>query len=269
MKRFFALVITLLMCFATCTAVAACDKTVKIDEISIVEPESLVFMSGETFTLEYTTVPKRAAKKVEVDWETSDENKLSYADGEFTANICGKVTVKVTAHGRDNDVSDEITLRVKAPEGFEESSGRGYQLVYPSEWEWSRQGDIQTWTASNDTTNMNITTEALNKNYLTATAYTFKSTIEAIYGLLGITVSFTKPVKVTKENYLGVDRVRVDYQYSFKILGKTTKLHQTQMIFNNDDVKLSCVLTVTYRAEDFDEKAEQLQETIFSQFIPA
>ena len=266
MKKFFALAFTLLLCFATCMAVTACGD-VSIEEISIVAPVSTQIKAGDTFTLEYTTVPEDAAEKVTVKWEISDETKLSYKDGEFTALTCGNV--KVTASVKGNEATDEIDLKVTAPDGFTEYSETGYQLVYPSQWTPSKQGKIQTWTASNNTTNMNITTEDLNKSYFTAPASSFQTVIEATYGLLNFTVNFKQPVTVKKDKYLGIERVRVDYIYTLTAGTTTTSIHQTQMIINNADVNLSCVLTVTFQEKDFNEEAEQLQDTIFSQFMPA
>ena len=266
MKKFFALAFTLLLCFTTCMAVAACEK-IEIEEISIVAPASTSIKAGETFMLEYTTVPEEAAEKIKVKWEISDETKLSYEDGEFTALTCG--TVKVTASVKGNDATDEIELKVTAPEGFKEYSSTGYQLVYPSTWKSSTQGKLQTWTAANNTTNMNISTEELKASYFTAPASSYQAVIESTYGLMGFTVNFTQPVKVTKGKYLGVERVQVDYKYTLTAGSITTSIHQTQLIINNADANLSCVLTVTFQEKDFNEAAALLQDTIFSQFMPA
>ena len=266
MKKFFAFVAAALLC-VMCVAFVACDEIVPIEEISIVAPASTSFKAGETFTLKCKTVPVEAAYKVTVKWEISDERKLSYKDGEFTALTCG--TVKVTAHVKGNEATDEIELQVTAPDGFTEYSNTGYQLVYPSYWVASKQGKLQTWATPNGASNMNIVTEELNTHYFSAPASSFQALIESTYGLMGYTVNFTQPVKVTKSKYLGVERVRVEYLYSLKTAWTTTSMRQTQMIINNTDANLSCVLTFTFLEENFNETAMQLQETVFSQFMPA
>lgn len=265
MKKWFTVALMVLLCCITCTAFAACGK-VEIDEISITAPASIEIAAGETFKLEYKTVPEEATEKVKVNWKISDSKRLSYKNGEFTALTCGTVTV--TAAVKGSDVTDEIKLTVTAPAGFSEYSGTGYQLVYPSSWTANKMGNIQTWTASNGTTNMNISTEALNAAYFTSSASAFQSVIQSTYTLAGYTVNFTKPVKVKKSKYLGVSRVQVDYDYTLTVLGTTSTLHQTQMIFNNADANLSCVLTLTYRLENYNEAAQELQKTILNQFLP-
>ena len=266
MKKFFAFLFTLVLCFSTCMAVAACEK-IEIEEISIVAPASTSIKAGETFALEFTTVPEEAAEKIKVKWEISDETKLSYKDGEFTALTCGNVKVKANVKG--NEATDEIELKVTAPEGFKEYSSTGYRLVYPSKWTASKQGKLQTWTSSKETTNMNVSTEELNTSYFTAPASSFQSVIESTYGLMNITVNFKQPVTVKKDKYLGIERVRVDYLYTLTAAGTMMTIHQTQMIINNADADLSCILTVTFQERDFNEAAEELQDTIFSQFMPA
>lgn len=264
MKKIIALASALVLCIA-CVSLAACgEEKVSVDEISIVAPAATEYKAGETFTLDYITVPESAAEKVKVNWEISDSRRLSYNDGKFTALTCG--TVKVTASVKGCEATDEIELKVTAPEGFKEYSGTGYSLVFPSNWNKTTVMGITTWTAGNGTTNMNITTEELNQNYFSASASAFQTVIETAYALMG--VNFTKPVTIEKSTYLGVERIQVNYEYSLTMAGITTSLRQTQMIFNNSDANLSCVLTVTFQAKDFDEEAQKLQEKIFSQFMP-
>ena len=263
MKKFLAFAAVL--CCISCVAFAACGEVTSVEEISIVKPVSTEIRAGDTFSLDYVTVPEEAAESVKVNWEISDSRRLSYKNGEFTALTCGTVTV--TARVKGNVAYDEIVLNVTAPTGFKESSGTGYTLVYPSSWIQSQLGAVRTWTASNGTTNMNITTEQLNATYMTAPASSFQAAYETTYSLMGYTVNFTEPVKVERSKYLGVRRVRVTSVYSLTALGMTSNIHQTQMIINNEDVNLSCVLTVTFREENFDESAMELQEKIFSLFM--
>lgn len=266
MKKLLATFFAFVLCFGTCVALAACDlggSSVAIEEIHIVAPESTEITAGETFTLEYTVVPESAAEKVKVNWEIDNEQRLSYKKGEFTALTCG--TVKVTASVKGNEATDEIELKVTAPDGFKEYSGTGYQLVHPRSWTTSTVMGIRTWTAKNGTTNMNISTEDLNESYFTAPASSFQAVIEGTYGLMGADVKFAEPVTLKKDTYLGMARVRVEYNYSITMLGETLSFRQTQMIINSSDT--SYLLTVTFLVEDFDEAAETLQETIFSQFV--
>ena len=268
MKKFLAL--AALLCCISCVAFTACGKEeeiIPIEEISIVAPSSTEIRAGEKFSLGFTTVPEEAAEKVHVNWKISDSKRLSYENGEFTALTCG--TVKVSAHVKGNEATDEIEIKVIAPRGYTQYSKTGYSLVYPSSWTYSALGNIDTWTASNGTTNMNVTTEALNKAYMTATASAFQASYETMYSLMGYTVNFTQPVKVEKGNYLGVDRVQVTSVYTLTVAGSTMNVHQTQLIFNNSNANLSCVLTVTYHVEDYDAAATQLEKTVFSQFMPA
>ena len=268
MKKF--LVIAMMLCCISCVAFTACGKeeeVVPIEEISIVEPASTQIRAGEKFSLSFTTVPVEAAEKINVNWEISDSKRLSYENGEFTALTCG--TVKVTARVKGNEATDEIELKVIAPQGYTQYSKTGYSLVYPSSWTYNALGNINTWTASNGTTNMNIATEELNKTYMTASANNFQTLYETTYSLLGYTVNFTQPVKLERSNYLGVERVLVTSVYSLTAAGSTMNIHQNQLIFNNSDANLSCVLTVTYRAEDYNAAATQLENTVFSQFMPA
>ena len=263
MKKFFAFVATAMLCIS-CLVFASCGTPV--EEISIVAPASTEIRAGETFALEYTTVPEEAAEKAKVQWQISDSTKLSYSKGEFTALTCGKV--KVTAKVKGSDATDEIELKVIAPKGFTTYSDTGYKVVYPSSWTASTLGKIQMWSSANGTPNMNIATETLNTSYFTSPASAFQTKIETTYSLMGYTVNFTKPVTVKKSKYLGVERVRVDYIYTLTAQGSTSSLHQTQMIFNNAKVNLSCVLTFTYYTENYNEAAEKLQETVFNQFMP-
>ena len=265
MKKLLAFIAAVMLCIP-CVALASCGET-PIDEISIVAPASTEISAGETFTLEYKTVPEEAAEKIKVNWKISDMTKLSYKNGEFTALTCG--TVKVTASVKGSEATDEIKLKVKAPKGFSEYSDTGYQLVYPSSWTPSTLGKVQMWSTASGYPNMNIVTETLNAAYFSSPASAYQTKIETTYSLMGYTVNFTKPVTVKKSKYLGVERVQVDFLYTLTAAGSTTSIHQTQMIFNNAKVNLSCVLTITYRAEDFNAAAEKLQETLFSQFMPA
>ena len=263
MKKFFAFIAAAMLCIS-CLIFASCGTPV--EEISIVAPDSTEIRAGETFTLEYTTVPEEAAEKAKVKWQISDSTKLSYKNGEFTALTCGKV--KVTATVKGSDATDEIELKVKAPKGFTAYSDTGYKVVYPSSWTPSTLGKIQMWSAANGTPNMNITTETLNAAYFSSPASAFQTKIETTYLLMGYTVNFTKPVTVKKSKYLGVERVQVDYFYSLTAGGSSESFHQTQMIFNNAKFNLSCLLTFTYHAENFNEAAEKLQGTVFNQFMP-
>ena len=266
MKKIFAFIAAAMLCI-TCVAFTACGETVTIEEISIVAPASTEIKAGETFVLDYVTVPEETSESIKVDWEISDARRLSYENGEFTALTCG--TVKVTASVKGSEATDEIELKVIAPEGYSEYSNTGYKLVYPSSWTSSAVGKVYTWTASNGTTSMNITTEDLNASYFTAPASSYQAVIESTYGLMGYTVNFVQPVTVKKSKYLGVERVQVNYIYTLTVAGSTATIHQTQMIINNSDTNLSCVLTVTFREENFNADAQQLQEMIFSQFMPA
>lgn len=266
MKRFVAFA-ALICCILSCMAVAACGETTHIDEISIVQPSTTQIMAGETFKLDYVTIPEEAAQSIKVNWQISDSKRLSYKNGEFTALTCG--TVKVTAKVKGNEATDEIEFKVIAPSGFKEYSQTGYSLVYPSDWRETTMGSVRQWVASNGTTNMNITTESLNATYMKASAKAFQTAYETQYALMGYTVQFTQPVKVEKAKYLGVTRVQVTSIYTLVAGGSTANIHQTQMIINNSDANLSCVLTVTFREENFDNSALQLQNTIFSQFMPA
>ena len=266
MKKFLTFAI-ILCCIITCTAFTACGKSVHIDEINIVEPASTEIRAGEKFTLDFVTLPEEAAESVKVKWDISDSRRLSYKNGEFTALTCG--TVKVTVSAKGNTATDEIELRVIAPAGFEEYSNTGYSLVYPSSWKSSTVGAVRQWTASNGTTNMNITTESLNPTYMKASASAFQTAFETNFALMGYTVNFTQPVKVEKGKYLGVTRVQVTSIYTLTVGSRTSSIHQTQMIFNNESAGLSCVLTVTFHEENFDDLAVQMQNTIFSQFMPA
>lgn len=269
MKKIFAFVVAAMLCI-TGVALVGCgnedEPVVKIDEIHIVAPASSEIKAGEKFTLDYTTMPETAADKIKVDWQISDSHRLSYSNGEFTALTCG--TVKVTANVKGNEATDEIELKVVAPDGFTEYAGTGYKLVRPSNWTAGTLGTVRTWTAANGTTNMNITTETLNAAYFSAPASSFQTAIESTYGLLGYTVDFAQSVTVKKNKYLGIERVQVNYAYSLTKGGSTSTYHQTQMIINNAQANKSCVLTVTFLEEDFDEDAAKLQETIFSQFMP-
>ena len=268
MKKVFAFILTAFLAIASCAVMSACkEDTVSVEEIKIVATEAKEYKAGETFTLSYTTVPEDAAEKITVNWNISDSQKLSYKDGSFTALTCG--TVKVTASVKGGEATDEIELKVIAPDGFKEYSDTGYKLVYPSSWTSSALGKIQTWTAANGTTSMNVSTEELKESYFTATAASYQSVIETTYSLMGYTVNFTEPVSAKKATYLGVERVQVDYRYTLQISVITTTIHQTQLIINNTDENLSCILTVTFWEENFDEAAAKLQETVFSQFMPA
>ena len=267
MKKLITFALTLVLCCITAAAFSSCEKTVPIDEISIVARGVNEVRAGQTFTLGYKTVPEDAAQKVKVNWEISDPTKLSYKNGEFTALTCG--TVKVTASVTGNEATDEIELKVIAPHEYTEFSAKGYRLVYPSSWTPSTVKGVNIWTDKNNTTNMNVTTETLNTNYFTASIDGYKSVIELPYGLLGYKVTFTKPVRVKKSTYLGIQRVQVEYVYSLTELGPTINMHQTLLIFNNDDANLTCVLTMTFRQEDYNAAAVKHQEIVFSQFMPA
>ena len=262
MKKLFAFVLTAML-LVTSLALVACGN-VEVSEISIVA-SATEYCAGEKFQLDYTVVPAEAKEDVKVNYEISDSRRLSYEKGEFTALTFGTVKVKATVKG--SDVSDEIELTIKAPNGFKEYSGKGFQAAYPSNWTAAPLGGIQTWTAANGTTNMNVVTEELNETYFTAPASSFQTVIETTYNLMGFTVKFDEPTTVKKDTYLGVKRVRINYLYSLTIAGETTKLHQTQIVMNNEDANLSCVLTVAYRSEDFDAAAELIEERIISQFI--
>lgn len=274
MKKILAFVFAAILS-ATCAAFAACsdgEESVSIDEVKITAPASTEIKAGEKFTLEYTILPAEAIEYAQVEWEISDSTKLSYANGEFTALTCGNVTV--TAHVKDSQVTDKIDLKVTAPNGYTEFIGNGYSLVYPSLWNHSSEGGVDIWMPMylGSTANMNVITEELNPDYFTtASGEFFQSTIEeAMSELSGVTVTFDEPVTVEKTTYLGVERLQVNYLYTVDYSGITTiTMHQTQLIINNEDANLTCILTVTYTAEEFDEAAAKLQQTVFSQFMPA
>lgn len=273
MKKFLAFLFTAVLC-VTCAAFAACkeeEDTVSVDEITITAPASTEIKAGDKFSLEYTVLPAEVAESAKVEWEISDRTKLSYANGEFTALTCGNVTV--TARVKGNEVYDKIDLKVIAPEGYKEFKGNGYSLVYHTLWNHTTVAGIDTWTSpyyeDGTTASMNVTTETLNEAYFKAPASFFQSTYEISFGLMGYTVTFDEPVTVEKSTYLGVERLQVNCLYSLTVSGVSTSIHQTQLIFNNKEANLSCVLTVTYGATHFTDSAAKLQETVFSQFMPA
>lgn len=270
MKKFMAFVFAAILS-VTCAALAACtggENSVSVEEVKITAPASTEIKAGEKLTLEYTILPAEAAENAKVEWEISDSTKLSYANGEFTAHTCGDVTV--TAHVKDSQVTDKIELKVTAPEGYTEFTGNGYSLVYHSLWNHATLAGIDTWTSGyyedGTTSSMNVTTETLNENYFKAPASTFQTTLEVMYGVMGYTVTFDQPVTIEKSTYLGVERLQINYLYSLSAGSETVSFHQTQLIFNNTEANLSCVLTVTFVAEHFN---AQLQQTVFSQFMPA
>lgn len=273
MKKILAFVFAAILS-VTCAALAACtngNDSVSVEEVKITAPASTEIKAGEKFKLEYTVLPEEAAEDAKVEWEISDSTKLSYANGEFTALTCGNVTV--TAHVKDSQVTDTINLKVTAPDGYTEFTGNGYSLVHHSLWLHSTPAGIDTWTSGyyedGTSANMNVTTEALNENYFKADASNFQTTIEITYGLMGYTVTFDQPVTIEKSTYLGVERLQVNYLYTISVGGVSSSIHQTQLIFNNTEANLSCILTVTYAAEHFTDNAAKLQQTVFSQFMPA
>lgn len=268
-KKLIIGMVAIISVFACVLGLTACGKEeiVHIDEITIVKPSSTSIMAGEKFTLDCVILPEEAAEQAKVSWEISDKTKLSYSDGEFTALTCG--TVKVKAGVKGNDVYDEIELKVIAPSGFKEYSSTGYKLVYPSNWSSSSAGGTKQWAANGGSPNMNVVTEALNKAYMSAPASAFQTSYELMYQLMGLTVNFTQPVKVEKSNYLGVTRVLVTSRYSFSGGGVSGSVYQSQLIFNNSEANLSCVLTLTFNDKDYTDSAQKLEQTIFNQFMPA
>lgn len=276
MKKFLAFLFTAILC-VTCAALAACKEggnAVSVEEITITAPASTEIKAGEKFSLEYTIAPAEVAESAKVEWEISDRTKLSYSNGEFTALTCGNVTV--TARVKGNEVFDKIDLKVIAPEGYTEFTGNGYSLVYPSKfWSYSSVDSADNWNemtynSNGGTNNINVTTEELNSNlFAVASVELFETTIEVMYSLMGLTVNFEQPTTVEKSTYLGVERLEVNYLYSITIGGLTSSIHQTQVIFNNAKANLTCTITFTFAADDFDEDTQLLQQTIISQFMPA
>ena len=270
MKKLLAFAVVL-CCAITCLAFVGCgseEATVKIDDITIVDPPSNEIVAGTKFTLDCVILPEEVAEKVSVDWEISDTKRLTYSNGQFTAQAFGTVKVKATVKG--NEIYDEIVLTVLPPVGYSEYTSTGYQLAYPQYWTHSNLGGgIHQWAASNGTTSMNIVTEEYNSAYMSASASDFQSSFKAMYEYLGYTVNFKQPVKLEKDNHLGFTRIQVTSIYSLTYGTNTSNIHQAQMIFNNSEANMSCVLTVTFAEEDFDSAAEKIQQQIFSQFIPA
>lgn len=276
MKKFMAFVFAAILS-VTCAALAACtggEDSVSVEEVKITAPASTEIKAGEKFTLEYTILPAEAAEGAKVEWEISDSTKLSYANGEFTAHTCGDVTV--TAHVKDSQVTDKIELKVTVPEGYTEFTGNGYSLVYPSKfWFYSSVDGVDNWdeglvNANGGTNNINVTTDELNEDLFAVTSGEFFETvIEAMYSIIGITVNFEQPTTVEKSTYLGVERLEINYVYSITFDGVTGSVHQTQVMFNNKEANLTCTLTLTFAASDFDDDVQLLQQTIISQFMPA
>lgn len=276
MKKFMAVVFAAILS-VTCAALAACadgEESVSIEEVKITAPASTEIKAGEKFSLEYTVLPAEAAEGAIVEWEISDSTKLSYSNGQFIALTCGSVTV--TAHVKDSQVIDTIDFKVIAPEGYKEFTGNGYSLVYPSKmWFYSSVEGVDNWNegivnANGGTNNINVTTEEMNANlFAVASGELFEATIEAMYSIMGIPVTFEQPTTLEKSTYLGVERLVVNYLYSVTIGGLTSSIHQTQVLFNNAEVNLTCTLTLTFAAGDFDNDAQLLQKTVISQFMPA
>lgn len=267
MKKFLTIVLSALILTTLCGLFTACTEAVELESFAIIAPASTQVNAGEQFTLEYTTVPAEAAERIKVNWEISDSKKLSYKNGEFTALTCGSVTV--TAHVKGSDVTDTITLSVEPPAGYTYYTQGDYALVYPSNWQYEMMGAIPTWTDLISGNSINATSEDLNKSYFSAPAGSFQAAIETTYSLMGITVNFIEPVTLKRSTYLGVQRVQVNYHYSMSASGVTVTCYQKQLIFNDAEANLSCILTFTVMEEDYSESASLIWETVSNQFMPA
>lgn len=264
MKKFLAFISATLLLMSSLLLVAC--GSVPIEEITI-DKSVTEYKVGDTFTLNYTTVPEDAADQIKVNWEISDSTILSCKNGEFTAHTFGTVTVKANVKG--NEATDEIELEIKAPDGFGTYTAKGYKLVYPEKWNYQTLAGLPTWMASNGSANMNIETSALNKTYFAASASAFQSAFETQYALMGMQGTFTQPVTLKKEKYLGIQRVRLDWAYSVTQAGVTVTLHQSQMIINNEAENMSCLLTITCQEQNYDAAFKQMEDTIYSQFTVA
>ena len=235
-----------------CIGFTACNMGVAAESIAFNETEVMLESKG-THSLTYTVQPENATVKVKV----SDETIVKYEEGTLTALTAGETTVIVYSTV-DDTVYSECAVTVNTPSGYSAYTNRNCKFVYPSSWiRQTTPGTEVAYFDMNTSSNVNLTSEKKNNAYFNAKASDFQNTITTTYRLMGFSVTFTD-CTVSKDKYLGYNRVHVVYDYSVSGLGS---IHQEQMVLNSGDK--TYVLTVT----DNSSGAQNRIATIFSEFV--
>lgn len=98
---------------ATChVKVVAKEEEVKVTAIAL-KPSSLTLEEGQKGTLEVVVTPDNAVVE-DLEWETSDAEVASVADGEVTAHKAGEAVITVKCNGGTLSATCDVTVREKA-----------------------------------------------------------------------------------------------------------------------------------------------------------
>ncbi len=237
MKKIFSVLASVCCCFVLGLTLAACG-TVAVEEVGL-DKDEITLSSGASTEVAYTVTPEDGHVAFEVIPEKNvSERVFTYTVENGTVTIQAKSTGTETLRIRaksDDTVYADCKVTVELPNGYAAYRKDDVKLVYPSAWTKYPVTGIEMM-YKQGTSNINLVSENKNTAYFSASADTFKATIEDMYSAAGISIT---DFKCTVNKYDDDKAVRVDYKYALAGVQTT----QVQLIRNSESK--TYILTLT------------------------
>ncbi|MDE5548108.1 MAG: hypothetical protein K2J30_03840 [Clostridia bacterium] len=239
MKRILSVLASVCCCLVFGLALAGCGKVaVEAEEVKL-DQDEITLSSGASTELAYTVTPEDGRVEFEIVSEKkASERVFTYAVENGTVTIqaksAGTETLRIRAKS-DDTVYADCKVTVELPSGYAAFRKSDVKMVYPSAWTKYPMTGMEMMYMQGSS-NIALTSEKKNTAILSATADTFKATVENTYKALGISIT---DLKCTVEKYDDDKAVRVDYKYV--LAGVQTS--QVQLIRNSESK--TYILTLT------------------------
>ena len=237
MKKILSVLASVCCCLVLGLALAGCG-TVAVEEVKL-DQDEIALSSGASAEVAYTVTPEDGGIAFEIVSEkNSSERVFTYtvANGTVTiqAQSAGTETLRIRAKS-DETVYADCKVTVGLPTGYAAYRKDDVKLVYPAAWTKYPMTGMEMMYMQGSS-NIALTSENKNTAILSASADTFKATVENTYKALGVSIT---DLKCTVEKYDDDKALRVDYKYV--LAGVQTS--QVQLIRNSESK--TYILTLT------------------------
>nr|MDE7295774.1 hypothetical protein [Clostridia bacterium] len=211
MKRILSVLASICCCLVLGLALAGCG-TVAVEEVKF-DKEEVTLSSGGSTEVVYTVTPEDGSIAFEIVSEKkSSERVFTYTVGNGTVTIqaksAGTETLRIRAKS-DDTVYADCKVTVGLPSGYTAYRKDDVKMVYPSTWTKYPMTGVEMMYMQGSS-NITLTSENKNTAILSASADTFKATVENTYKALGLSIS---NLECTVEKYDDDKALRVDYKY--------------------------------------------------------
>lgn len=228
------------------------NKEITVTSI-VIEDKTITLESGGEITLNYNVTP--AGGKVQFtlpDGKLLDYTVVSDGVVKIKALTSGTGKFKISATN-DASISDECDVTVNPPQGYSHVQTKGTKLkfIYPSTWKnvtAPNTGVVLCYQDPiNTSSNINLTSQIKNTEYLNATDQDFKTTLSNTFTNMGYSIVFSK---CELQKYENNTALHVVMEYTLTYGSNSAEYHQEQFIRNTSN--RTYALTLTFEKDNVD-----------------